>query len=35
MAAFPVSTKVNSVKNYTPDLIEPLPAGSQSSASLF
>jgi putative SOS response-associated peptidase YedK len=35
MTAFPVSTKVNSVKNDTPDIIEPLPTGTQSRASLF
>jgi putative SOS response-associated peptidase YedK len=35
MAAFPVSTKVNSVKNDTPDIIEPLSSGAQSSAGLF
>jgi putative SOS response-associated peptidase YedK len=31
MAAFPISTKVNSVKNDTPDVIEPLRADAQSS----
>jgi len=35
MTAFPVSSKVNSVKNDTPDIIEPLSSGTESSASLF
>jgi putative SOS response-associated peptidase YedK len=35
MMAYPISTKVNSVKNDTPDVIEPLAAGTQLSASLF
>jgi putative SOS response-associated peptidase YedK len=35
MTAFPISTKVNSVKNDTPDVIEPLSFGTQSSPSLF
>ena len=35
MTAYPVSTKVNSVKNDTPDVIEPLSSGTESIASLF
>ena len=35
MTAYPVSTKVNSVKNDTPDIIEPLRSGTEPSASLF
>jgi putative SOS response-associated peptidase YedK len=34
MTAYPVSTKVNSVKNDTPEVIEPLPAETQSSPRL-
>ena len=35
MEAFPISTKVNSVKNDTSDVIEPLRSGAQSRLSLF
>jgi putative SOS response-associated peptidase YedK len=35
MAAFPISTKVNSVKNDTADVIEPLGAATERTPSLF
>jgi putative SOS response-associated peptidase YedK len=35
MAAYPISNKVNSVKNDTPDVMEPISSGTQPTLDLF